>query len=177
MFSGEGGGAVMSISIIVRRLVLLLAATLAFTNAHASERDGFSPRTFSPRTFSPSAPVRIDYTLPDPLPASDSVTVPLQLSTPLRAGHMHFEVVSSEGLTVQSAAYADFDLRRAEQPFVYDLTVVLGAAASRYLVVLVSVDGPIGSQSRSYRIDFSAAAPAATPADARLKLLPSTAPQ
>jgi hypothetical protein len=156
------------------RRALIVCAALAFNGAVLS---GAVAAPDGHGAFSPSAAVRLDYELPDVLPDSGNLTVPLQLSTPISSGQLHFEVVSSEGLSVQSASNVSFDLHGAAQPLDYALSVVLSADASRYLIVLVTIDGPIGSQSRSYRIDFSTVTAAPSTSGNALKLLPSTAPQ
>lgn len=123
--------------------------------------------------YSPSAPVRLDYELPDALPAAGVLEIPLALSTPATSGRLVFEVARSEGVEIIDGASRRFELAGAAQPFAHVLKVALAAGVERYVIVVVSVDGPLGVQSRSYRIDLSEAAgpgPAGTDA---LKLLPA----
>lgn len=126
--------------------------------------------------LAPSAPVRLDYELPEVLPDSGTLTIPLRLSTPVSAGRLHFEVVRSEGLSVTGGGECHFDLNGASQPFPHELTVTLSAEMSRYVLVLVSVDGPLGSLSRSYRIDLATERAVVAPSTKSLKLLPASQP-
>lgn len=127
--------------------------------------------------MSPSAPVRLDYDLPDVLPASGELIIPLRLSAPVSAGQLHFEVVRSAGLSIVDGANRTFDLQGATQPFSHALTVMLNAESPRYVLVLVSVDGPIGSLSRSYNIDLAPEKMVRAPSNKSLKLLPASQPR
>lgn len=164
----------MALTITLRQLfsvtrLLLIAVAMAVAlgvNAAPSERGALAP----------SAPVRLDYELPEVLPVSGTFTIRLRLSTPVSAGRLHFEVVRSEGLSIVEGADRHFDLQDATQPFAHELTVMLGTETPRYVLVLVSVDGPIGSLSRSYRIDLTADNAVPVPSNKSLKLLPATQP-
>ena len=124
--------------------------------------------------LSPSAPVRLEYELPEILPASGELTLTLNLSSPLKAGELSFEVVSSTGISVIGGNSAIYGLAHAAQPIPHPLKLLLSADSSRFLLVQLSVNGAIGPSSRSYRIDLSLPVSAQPAAKSALKMLPAT---
>lgn len=161
----------------LRRLFTLLHVLLAVLAVDVFAVHAANSAPPERGALAPSAPVRLDYELPEVLPDSGTLTIPLRLSTPVSAGRLHFEVVRSEGLSIIGGGNRHFDLPGASQPFAHDLTVMLSAEAPRYVLVLVSVDGPMGSLSRSYRIDLAPENTVRAPSNKSLKLLPATDPQ
>lgn len=124
--------------------------------------------------FSPSPPMRLEYEMPEALPASGEMQLPLSLMTPIASGYLQFEIMSTVGLRVINGGSARFDLNGAAQPFVHPLNVQLGNEPARYAIVLLSVVSPMGEFSRSYRIDFSAASAARAGVKSTLKIMPAS---
>lgn len=151
-------------------LAVALGAVSVDAAPAVADRGSFAAERGS---FSPSAPVRLDYELPDVLPTSGPFDIPLSLSTPVTTGQLVFEVARSEGVSVVDGASRRFDLAGATQPFTHVLKVALIAGVERYVIVVLSVDGPVGMQSRSYRIDLSDAIKSEADDDQVLKLMPA----
>lgn len=125
-------------------------------------------------TLSPSPPLRLEYELPEVLLANGEIVLPLTLTTPLTAGELQFQVVSSVGLMVVEGGTARFNLSGATQPFVHPLKLQLSSEAARYAIVLLSAHSQIGEFSRSYRIDFSAPPTAHPSVKTTLKIMPAS---
>lgn len=161
---------------MIRRIVVLALMALALSALSAQAAVSPQASRSVRGALSPSAPVRLDYELPETLPASGEMTLALTLSSPMPSGRLVFEIVRSEGISVMAGATTTFTLG-PEQAFAHTLQLVLGGSAERYLIVQVGVDGPQGVMSRSYRIDLNAASAAPAAAQPTLKLLPATQPR
>jgi hypothetical protein len=175
MFHRESGGAMMNagaMKTIVRQLfcAFALCGIGSVFVANASADSMLRPHG----ALSPSAPVRMSYELPDVLPVSGEMVLTLNLSTPLTDGDLSFEVISSEGVSIIAGANANCGLAHATQPIAHQLKLLLSSDQSRIVLVQVSVDGAMGKQSRSYRIDLSLPVTAQSTSKAALKLMPAT---
>ena len=159
---------VTALKIIMRHLLCVFA--LCWIGNVAAES---SP----PRALSPSAPVRMEYELPDVLPASGELVLIFNLSTPVPAGQLSFEVVSSAGISIIAGANENYVLAHSTQPIAHKLKLLLSADESRFVIVQLSVDGAMGTLSRSYRVDLSLPATARSTSKSVLKMLPATTPR
>jgi len=126
------------------------------------------------RAFSPSAPVVMNYELPDEIPVSGSIAVPATIATPVQSGRVVVEVIGSVGLTLVDGENCGYRIDADHQSFEHVFKVLLSADADRYFIVAVTVDGVMGPLSRTYRIDFSQPADAVSSPQPALKFLPST---
>jgi hypothetical protein len=147
---------------VVTRCGALLTALLLAACAQPPHALAAQPPAAARGSLSPSAPVELSYRLPERAPAGAPLTIDLSITTPLTGGELGVEVVKHAGVELQSAPLQRFDLAAAARPLQTPLELLPGADAERYVVLLISVDSPLGRLSRSFRISLpDNAAPAA----------------
>jgi hypothetical protein len=108
------------------------------------------------RAYAPTAPVRLDYVLPEQVATGEVLVLPLTVVTPVQEGAVIVEVVSAVGVEVLEGAVTRIELASAEAPPTLSLKLLAMAADSRYLVLQATLDLPGGMLSRNLRIELPA---------------------
>ena len=106
-------------------------------------------------SLSPAAPVKLDYSIAEAVAPNQQNSVAIEITTRLNQGSLLVEVAKQQGVTLLCDTQRRFDLGNTTQPIKFALPVLLGEQAERYLIVLLTVDTPMGPMSRSFRIDLS----------------------
>ena len=111
--------------------------------------------------LSPSAPVELTYQR-EPAVAGQPRRVDVAIDTRLRSGTLLVEVARQEGAALLGASTYRFDLSQTPLPLALQLQATLFGTGEHYLVLLLTVDTPMGPMSRSFRIDLISTAAGAT---------------
>jgi hypothetical protein len=142
------------------RAAAAVAAIALQSEEYKELREQYALQQASQPAISPaaSAPIELDYQMPNSAPAGQSLGIELVLNTPLADGEMTVAVAEQIGVTLLGAAIQSIDLSRAARPVRVPLQIMPGAAVQRSLLVTVSVEADGRRQSRNFTINLPRAA-------------------
>lgn len=100
----------------------------------------------------PSAPIELDYRMPDSAPPGQPLTIMLTLNTPIDSGALIATVTKQVGVTLLGASVQRIDLASAARPLQLPLQLLPSAQAQRSVVIVIAVEVGGEQQSRSFRI-------------------------
>lgn len=140
---------------------LVLLCALLFAGCSHSQSAAPQADEGSARGTAPAAPVDLTYRVGT---AADGQTrtIDIDINTPLKGGTLLVEVAKQVGVDVPGATTQRIDLATAARPITLHLQALPLGSGAHFLVLLLTVDTPIGQMSRSFRIDLATPAAGAT---------------
>ena len=106
-------------------------------------------------SLSPAAPVQLDYRIAQSVVSNQQNTVAIEITTRLDRGSLLVEVAKQQGVALLCDTQRSFDLGNTARPIKFELPLLPADQAERFLILLLTVDTPMGPMSRSFRIDLS----------------------
>lgn len=135
--------------------IFIVACTQAPQTLAIDRVDADMKKTSTRGSLSPSAPVNLTYRINGDAIAGQPVKVDIEITTRLTSGTLLVEVAKQEGAVAIGSLTPRIDLATATHPIVLQMQATLLGTGEHYLVLLLTVDTPMGPMSRSFRIDLA----------------------
>jgi hypothetical protein len=138
--------------------IFFIVACAQAPQTMATDRlDAGAKKSSVPRSVSPSAPVNLTYRIDGNTVAGQPIKIDIEIITRLTSGTLLVEVAKQEGAATMGETTQRIDLATAPHPIALHMQAVPLGIGEHTLVLLLTVDTPMGPMSRSFRVDLSPA--------------------